>query len=71
MASYSMHENTTTAIPYAGITQVRFKGYLLSLNSAPLALTRLFPTPNLLLNQVDFFPSRPKNERVYRQNNFA
>ena len=24
-------ENIATAIPYAGITQVRFKGYLLSL----------------------------------------
>jgi hypothetical protein len=31
-------KNTTIAIPYAGITQVRFKGYLLSLISAPLAL---------------------------------
>jgi hypothetical protein len=31
-------KNATIAIPYAGITQVRFKGYLLSLMSAPLAL---------------------------------
>ena len=30
-------ENTTTAIPYAGITQVRFKGYLLSLIGTPCA----------------------------------
>ncbi len=60
-----MHEKTTAATPYAGITQIRFKGYLLSLNSAPLALTRLFPTPNLFLNQVDFFPSRAKRRRAF------
>ena len=30
-------ENTNTAIPYAGITQVRFKGYLLSLIGTPCA----------------------------------
>ncbi len=31
------------AIPYAGITQVRFKGYFLSLNRHPLLLQAFLP----------------------------
>jgi hypothetical protein len=37
MAPDKIDENSLPAIPYAGITQVRFKGYFLSLKSAPLA----------------------------------
>ena len=34
-------KNPILAIPYAGITQVRFKGYFLSLNRHPLFLQEL------------------------------
>jgi hypothetical protein len=42
MAPDEIDENSIFAIPYAGITQVRFRGYLLSLNSAPLALNGFY-----------------------------
>ena len=39
-------KNVIPAIPYAGITQVRFKGYFLSLNRHPLLLQApLLQTP--------------------------
>ena len=37
----TLMKNSIPAIPYAGITQVRFKGYFLSLNRHPLLLQAL------------------------------
>jgi hypothetical protein len=54
MALDEFHGKTAIAIPYAGITQVRFKGYFLSPDRHPLLLRlisyRKLPfksTPNL------------------------
>jgi hypothetical protein len=57
-------ENITTAIPYAGITQVRFKGYLLSLNPAPLVFV-IFTYSKPPPKSSRFFRPKPKSRRAF------
>ena len=56
-------EDVQFAIPYAGITQIRFKGYLLSQNRRPLLFD--FFTPNAPRNQARFRHPADKAPEFY------
>jgi len=63
-------ENTVIAISYAGITQVRFKGYLLSPNRHPLFRFLLLTPPEIKTESVIKKPTRAIAPRTTKRLRF-